>query len=130
MATDTEVWMWYGGTRDLATFGWGLATAPFPPIAVPETSSIRLGQNFPNPFNPRTTIQFTLAAPVPVLLEIYDAAGRRVRRLIDGRLMIKGSHQVAWDGRDDMGRALAAGVYFYRLDAGDFKETMRMVLVK
>jgi len=130
LLTDTEFWMYYGGSRDFESFSWGLATAELVPSAVPGNGRIRLDQNFPNPFNPRTTIQFTLTDPARVILEIYDAAGRHVRRLIDGRMMSAGTHRTPWNGRDDTGREVASGVYFYHFKAGDSRWTKSMVLVK
>ena len=88
-----------------------------------------LGQNYPNPFNPKTTIVFRLAAPGRVSLRIYDAAGRLVRTLAGGHLA-GGDHFYPWQGRDDAGRQVASGVYFYRLQTDSFDESRRMVLMK
>jgi hypothetical protein len=88
-----------------------------------------LDQNFPNPFNPATRIEFGLKAPANVSLRIYDAAGRVVRVLAeDARLA--GTYAELWDGKDNGGRAVASGIYFYRLDAGTFTQTRKMVLLK
>ena len=84
----------------------------------------------PNPFNPRTTIRYDLPRPSRVNLAVFDVAGHRVRLLVDGEMMEAGRRQAAWDGRDSHGRQVAAGVYFYRLTAGSYSETKRMVLVK
>ncbi len=83
----------------------------------------------PNPFNPRTTLAFELASAGPVRLLIYDAAGRRVATLVDG-YREAGRHAEVWDGRDSEGRMSAAGVYLCRLEAGPYRETRRLVLVK
>lgn len=88
-----------------------------------------LGQNHPNPFNPQTTIHFALGKQSPVTLRVYDQAGRMVRELVNGTLAAT-QHSVIWDGKDQTGRTVRSGVYFYRLDAGDFTETRRMLLVK
>lgn len=88
-----------------------------------------LAPNRPNPFNPATTIPYSLAAPSGVSLHIYDAAGRMVRRLVDD-VQTAGGHTASWDGRDDRGVAVASGVYFCRLRAGDVTDTRRMVLLK
>ncbi len=85
--------------------------------------------NVPNPFNPATTIGYELATPGPVRLLIFDAAGHRVRTLVEGTHS-RGTHQVVFDGLDDAGRSLASGVYFYRLEAGGTVQTRKMVLVK
>ncbi len=86
-------------------------------------------ENYPNPFNPNTTIRFTLAQSGPVQLRIYDALGRHVRTLAEGP-HAAGAHGVVWDGRDANGRALASGVYVYRLRAGTQEATRRMLLLK
>ena len=85
--------------------------------------------NYPNPFNPSTTIRYRLASPGRVQLMVFDAAGRRVRTLVDEE-RAAGSHDVTFDGRDDAGAAIASGVYFYRLDADGFSQTRKMVLLK
>jgi FlgD Ig-like domain len=88
-----------------------------------------LGQNQPNPFNPTTTIQFVLPSRGPVRLAVYSAAGQLVRTLVDD-VRAPGQHDVVWDGRDDHGAVVGSGVYFYRLTAGKWAETKKMVLLK
>jgi len=88
-----------------------------------------LAQNFPNPFNPTTKIEFELVEPTKVGLRIYDAAGHLVKVLVDERLPAA-RHQRTWDGRDDAGRQVASGIYFYRLEAGAFESTRKMILVR
>ena len=90
---------------------------------------IVLEQNFPNPFNPRTTISFTLGEPVSVDLSVYSVAGRRIATLLSGP-QAAGRHEVTWQGRDDGGVDLASGLYFYRLDGGAVTITRRMVLLR
>ncbi len=87
--------------------------------------------NAPNPFNPSTTIAFSLpeGGAVAHHLDVYDARGRLVRRLSDG-VLAAGRHEVVWDGRDDQGAPAAAGVYLYRLAYGDERLAGKMVLVK
>ena len=86
-------------------------------------------QNYPNPFNPETTIEFTLPARDSARLEIFDALGQRVAILWDGPLAA-GSHRLQWDGRDERGRLLGSGVYFYRLHSGELSRVRRMVLLR
>jgi len=88
-----------------------------------------LSQNTPNPFNPTTTIAFGLAKPADITLRIYDTTGRLVRVLADGRYAA-GPQAEVWDGRDDSGRPVASGVYFYRLDTRTNVLTRKMLLVK
>jgi len=85
---------------------------------------------FPNPFNPSTTIKFSLPAALKVNLSIYDISGRLVDVVIAGEMMSKGQKEAVWYGRDESGRQVSAGVYFFHLDAGGDSETKRMVLIK
>jgi hypothetical protein len=98
---------------------------PQPGIA----SGYQLYQNFPNPFNPNTTISFDLADRELVQLDIFDNLGQRIRSLVNNQLAA-GPHQVQWDGRDNLGQEAPAGVYYYRLRAGSFQATNKMLLVK
>lgn len=88
-----------------------------------------LKQCYPNPFNPATTIRFGLQEAAHARLRIYDVSGRFVRSLVDG-FRSAGAHSEIWNGTDDAGRAVASGVYFYRLQAGAFTETRKMVLLR
>ncbi|MBN2169929.1 MAG: hypothetical protein JW819_01255 [Candidatus Krumholzibacteriota bacterium] len=88
-----------------------------------------LGANHPNPFNPTTRIPFRLAAAGAVDLAVYDVRGRHLRTLVAATLPA-GEHAAAWDGRDEAGRALPAGVYLYRLRAQGRAAARRMVLIE
>ena len=88
-----------------------------------------LGKNYPNPFNPTTTISFTLAQYGPVNLKIYNAKGQLVRQLANSEYAA-GQHYLLWDGRDTMGRPVSSGLYFYRLQAKDFSQSHKMILMK
>jgi hypothetical protein len=89
-----------------------------------------LSQNYPNPFNPTTTIEFSLARQVEVDLKIYDILGREVATLLQSNAMNAGRYIVRWDGRNRFGQSVATGVYFYRLVAGDFVQSKKMILIK
>ena len=89
----------------------------------------KLGANYPNPFNPTTTIAFDLAASGPATLRIYNLKGQLVSTLMNGEKNA-GRHHVVWDGRDTSNRPVASGVYFYRLDAKGFSQTRKMMLIK
>lgn len=95
---------------------------------LPEARAVRLCRNRPNPFAPRTTIEFEVRGASHARLTVYDAMGRRVRTLFHGPAV--GRHSIDWDGRDDAGRAVGAGVYFAKLTAGGSSETMRMILLR
>jgi hypothetical protein len=88
-----------------------------------------LSQNYPNPFNPTTIIDFALPKTMNVKLEIFNILGRKVTTLIDGQLEA-GYHSVTWNGVDEHGYLVATGIYFYRIKAGDFTDTKRMLLLK
>lgn len=101
---------------------------------VPERFS--LSRNYPNPFNPTTTIPFTVASkqktvnsPIHATLAIYNTLGQRVKTLVD-ETKTPGYYDVIWDGRDDKGEEVASGTYIYKLEADDFKQTKKMILLK
>lgn len=98
------------------------------PSELPEPGH-RLYENSPNPFEASTTIRYNLQNSQTVRLSIYDPGGRLVCTLVDGRERA-GAHQATWEGNDSLGHPVSAGVYFYRMEAGAFSETRRMVLVR
>jgi len=83
----------------------------------------------PNPFNPSARIVFELPRSAEDTLTVYSATGAEVRTLVSGYYPA-GRHDVVWEGRDDDGRAVASGIYFYRLTAGGETQTKKMVLIK
>ena len=89
----------------------------------------RLHANYPNPFNPRTTIKYELNKTGSVELAVFDVGGRLVKRLVN-RTVAAGIHETVWEGRDAVGRQASTGVYFFRLKTDDTIETKRMTLVK
>jgi hypothetical protein len=89
----------------------------------------KLNDCYPNPFNPQTLISFDMPATGNVRLEIYSLAGKRIATLVDGEVGA-GRHQEIWYGRDDTGRTVPSGVYFYRLQTKEFSDSKRMVLLK
>ena len=88
-----------------------------------------LSQNHPNPFNPTTGIVFGTDRSGAVEVAVFDLMGRRVRTLVDG-VLPAGEHRAIWNGDDDTGRAMASGVYVYRLNTGSHQLARRMVLVR
>ena len=110
------------------------ATAPkwlamFEAITSAETESFlpsgfSLRQNYPNPFNPTTTIEFSIPRSENVSIDIYNLLGQKVTRLID-KVMVSGVHTANWDASN-----VSSGIYFYRLQAGDFVQTRKMLLLK
>ena len=107
----------------------GIVTAT---IGLPTT--FMLAQNFPNPFNPTTEIQYQLAVSenlgeTRTLLKIYNILGKEVRTLVDEE-QAPGFYRVSWDGRDDFGQRPASGIYIYRLQSGKFVATRKMALLQ
>jgi hypothetical protein len=109
------------------TFSLSIQTGVGDPAATGLSAS--LGEAYPNPFNPVTTIPFSLAREGRVTLDVYDALGRRVRTLFDGARPA-GPQDMVWDGRDDDGRAVSSGVYFVRLDADGQTATRKVTILK
>ena len=119
--------VYIGGESDPITIEVEIVVSIYDDDSLPIVTEL-LG-NFPNPFNPETTIRFNVAVESIVSIDIYNIRGQRVKSLLDG-FYERGSHTVVWDGRDDNGRELGSGMYFYRMIAGDVMETRRMVLLK
>jgi len=88
-----------------------------------------LNANYPNPFNPMTKISFSLPETQNVKLVIYGVDGKRVATLIDGQ-QSAGLHEVVWMGRDDNGKSVATGIYFYQIKAGPYGQVRKMTLIK
>jgi len=100
-------------------------------------SEFALSQNYPNPFNQSTKIEFTLAKSGFINLNIYDILGRKIRSLISEKVS-SGYKSVLWDGKNDSGKDVASGIYFYQLKVenpasggvGDFTDAKKLVLLK
>jgi len=99
---------------------------------LPET--FELGQNFPNPFNPSTTVKFQIpdkirAENIRTVVKVYDVLGRVVKTLVDENLA-PGFHSRHWDGLNDNSEKISSGVYFYSITAGEFRKTRGMLMLK
>ena len=94
---------------------------------VPEVFALH--QNFPNPFNPTTTINYDIPESQVVSIMIYDIMGRKVRSLVN-EFQEVGYRSVRWDATDDFGIGVSAGMYVYTIQAGDFRQVRKMVLLK
>ncbi|HAD81511.1 MAG: hypothetical protein A2509_10485 [Candidatus Edwardsbacteria bacterium RIFOXYD12_FULL_50_11] len=120
-------------------FGWlvddvYLKVKPFPSGVAGAPGEMAVGifaldQNRPNPFRGQTAIKYQLPSQSPVRLNVYNISGQLVRTLVDAK-QLPGYYNIAWNGRDNSGRPVSAGVYFYRLNAGDVDLTRKMVLLK
>jgi hypothetical protein len=85
--------------------------------------------NYPNPFNPETTINYSLKENSKVSLNIYNIKGQKVNTLVN-EMISAGEHSVIWDGRDSNGNRVGSGIYFYKLKVGDFQKIKKMILLK
>jgi hypothetical protein len=99
-------------------------------------NSFELYQNYPNPFNPATTIPFSLKVqgstfkgPIPTTLKIYNIMGQLVKIVVDEE-KAPGNYNIIWDGKDNSGKEVASGIYFYQLKTRDYPETKKMVLLR
>ena len=97
------------------------------PNFIPE--AFALHPNYPNPFNPSTTISYDLPEQAHVTLGIYDLLGKQIKTLAN-QSQDAGKRIAVWDGTDDLGRQVSAGVYLYRIQAGEFTHTRKMLLLK
>jgi len=116
----------HGNESVFAVLGPEMLTGDDP---MPLPGATFLAQNFPNPFNPITSIGFGIKEQGHVSLRIYDAAGRLVTTLVD-ESRPAGNYTTEWNGRDHNGLAVASGIYFYRLKTTEFEETKKMVLLR
>ena len=107
--------------------GFGGVAFVEPEVSIPRRSE--LFQNYPNPFNPSTTFSYGLAEPGQVSLTIYNMLGQLIRTVVDEH-QVEGYHEVAWDGRNEVGAAAASGIYVCRMIAENHVETKRMILIK
>ena len=88
-----------------------------------------LEQNFPNPFNPSTEIKFSIPKSENVSLFIYDLLGNEVKKIVDSKLK-EGQYKYKWSGENNLGDKISAGMYFYKIQAGSFIKTKKMILLK
>ncbi|RMF60961.1 MAG: T9SS C-terminal target domain-containing protein, partial [Calditrichaeota bacterium] len=129
--TTTGVGTAIGSTGITGLSGLAIKTTPIVGIegTEPIPQSFELMQNFPNPFNPVTTITFTIPQSSRVTLQVFDITGQLVRTLVKGNLE-PGKHEVLWDGKDDSRNLVSSGVYLYRLSTSSFVKTRKMILLK
>jgi hypothetical protein len=98
----------------------------------PAVRSFNVSQNYPNPFNPSTSFQFSVPdgdGPIDVQVSIYDVRGRLIRKLLDEK-KDGGVYKVHWDGKAAKGETVSSGVYFYQVQAGEYRSTRKMILTK
>lgn len=113
----------------MADLNFGINVPGAPVQEVVAAREYALNQNFPNPFNPATSIRYSLAAPGDVKLVVYNALGQVVRTLVDN-YKLSGEYAAEWNARDESGHEVASGIYVYRLEVNGFTQTQRMVLTR
>jgi hypothetical protein len=127
---EAMVWpLWGHDARRTRAAGTDAPSAVDADVPVPPQRHARLDRAYPNPFNPQVTIAFGLAERDRVELDIYDAAGRRIRTLFSGALEA-GTYRLPWDGGDDSGRGVASGVYLVRLRSPRGVDVQQITLVR
>jgi len=90
-----------------------------------------LKQNFPNPFNPNTNIQFTLKQPAKVSLNVFNIKGQKIKTLLEGKKTLKAdTHTIIWNGKDENGNKVGSGIYLYKMSSKDFTDIRKMILLK
>jgi hypothetical protein len=113
-----------GGVSANYVARWNSGTSRVEQLSPTAPKTFLLEQNYPNPFNPSTTIRYQLPVASEVKLEVYDVLGKKIATLVNER-QSAGSYQVVWNAS-----GLSSGTYFYRLQAGTFVETKKMIMVK
>lgn len=113
---------------------WDFNTMTPNPTSVEQISdnvpnSFDLEQNYPNPFNPETSIRYSIAKAADVKLTVYNMLGQKVATLVNEK-QTAGKYVAAWNGQNDAGRLVSSGIYVYKLEAGDFLQTKKMLLLK
>jgi len=109
---------------DVKITGSGAGEDPVTPVL-----ATTLKGNYPNPFNPTTTISYSVRENTPVSIEIYNVKGQKVRNLVKS-VKEAGEHTVVWNGTDDNGRAVSSGVYYFKMNAGKYSSTKKMIMMK
>ncbi|MCP4706632.1 MAG: T9SS type A sorting domain-containing protein [candidate division Zixibacteria bacterium] len=96
-------------------------------IEIPENFALK--QNHPNPFNPETVFEYGITKQSQVTIEVFNVTGQKIRTLVN-EIVSAGSYQVVWDGRNEFLEQVASGIYFYRINTGDYTDTKKMVLLR
>lgn len=121
----------YGGTAEYTSVSSDGESSTKPTVLKTEDTPLvfSLSQNAPNPFNPETIISYSLPQSEQVKLVIYNVLGQEIRTLVNA-FQPAGRYRVVWNSRDDFGRSVSSGVYFYQITAGEFLDTRKMLILK
>lgn len=123
---ESYLWHCFLGSYDRGGTAYLETSNPGTTIPAIQTN---LHANYPNPFNPTTTIRFSIKEAAPVQLNVYNLKGQLVKTLINQDLN-SGTHSIVWNGTDDSGKSVSSGVYYYRMKSGRFSSSKKMVLMK
>ncbi|MCY3870770.1 MAG: T9SS type A sorting domain-containing protein [Gemmatimonadetes bacterium] len=121
----------YGGTTEYTSVSCGGESRTKPAVLKTEDTPLvfSLSQNAPNPFNPETIISYSLPQSEQVKLVIYNVLGQEIRTLVNA-FKPAGHYRVVWNSKDDFGRSVSSGIYFYQITAGEFLDTRKMLILK
>ena len=121
----------YGGTTEYTSVSSGGESSTKPTVLKTEEAPLvfSLSQNAPNPFNPETIISYSLPQSEQVKLVIYNVLGQEIRTLVNA-FQPAGRYRVVWNSKDDFGRSVSSGIYFYQITAGEFLDTRKMLILK
>ena len=121
----------YGGTTEYTSVFSGGESSTKPVVLKTEDTPLvfSLSQNAPNPFNPETIISYSLPQSEQVKLVIYNVLGQEIRTLVNA-FKPAGRYRVVWNSKDDFGRSVSSGIYFYQITAGEFLDTRKMLILK
>ena len=126
LAGNHRIW---NGRIDMGAFEYD--SEPYVSIkdpTIPTVPNYHLS-NYPNPFNPTTTISYTLHRAGNVMIDIYNIRGQKIKSLLDD-FKTSGNHQIVWNGKDSSDRDVSSGIYFYQMKTSDFVQTKKMILMK
>ena len=124
--TQSYEWPCYMGTYNRAGNTYQSTNEDDPVLPVFDTA---LNGNYPNPFNPTTTISFSLEEKAQVSLTIFNQRGQKVRELLNEQ-MPAGNHHLIWNGTDDNGNGVGSGIYYYRMKSGKYSSTRKMIIMR
>jgi hypothetical protein len=129
LVIDAETGFYPNTIHKAYIYSTGITTSASEEKKITPPSEYRLKQNFPNPFNPSTTIRYSLSGPENISIKIYDVSGQLVKE-INKEHNQAGEFEVIWDGKNNFGERISSGAYFYQLQAGNYIEAKKMILLK